>query len=339
MAGATFNKLSGQNDSLYGKILEPLRQIIIDNVAIDKEDNKLLSTIMCVETSDNWAEASTGQTGLSNMKPVEEGGKTENDMIMETYKNSVEHTTFKNRIVITAEMIEDAKGGSAVRKAAPIARQLAESYLSTRVEKATLAITSGADTTYSFEGKTFSRTTGDGQAIFSKTHKCKKTGTTNNSNIYSNAFGADSSMLNRLANIGRNLKNDTGKPTRYIFDTIMIPGNAPALEDTIKKVIASERVVGSAYNDINTQLGLWKLVVNPYWQADGTNKNPFIIMSSKAMKANMGNTFYDRTKLQIKETVDDEWNVIMSARARFSCVFYDWRHMIMGGHASGTTLS
>lgn len=339
MAGVIFNKLSGENDSMYGKILTPLRQVIIDNIKEDAEDNVLLKAMFNVEMSDNWAESSTGQTGLSTMKPVIEGGKVDNDSVVETYKKSVEHTTFKNRISITAEMLEDAKAGAAVRKAAPLVAGLGASYIRTRCEFGTKALTDGETTTsFTFNGMTFDKTTGDGSGIFSTSHKCKKTGVTNLSNVFTNELGTDSAMLNRLANIGRNQINESGVITRYLFDTIMIPGNTPAMEDTIKKIMGSERVVGSAYNDINTQKGLWKLVVNPYWIVD-SGKYPYIIMSSKALKETSGSTFYDRTKLQIKETVDDEWNLILSARARFSAVFYDWRHLIMGGAASGTTLS
>ena len=332
-----FNKLSGQNDSLYGKIIAPLRQVIVDNASKDTEDGVLLRAMYNVETSDNFAEASTGQTGLGTMKPVEEGGKTTNDSIREAYKKILEHTTFKNRIVITAEMLEDAKVGTAVRKAKPLVAQFGESYVRTQAEFATKALVSGKDKTFTFNGKVFDRTTGDGEALFSPQHKCRNTGNQSHSNVFSNDFGSDATMLNILVNKGRNFKNDTGNITRNLFDTIMIPGNTPQLEALIKVIIATERVPNSANNDINTQMNKWQLIVNPYWIAENGSE-PYILMSSKALKATSGNIFFNRTMLQIKEDVDEEWNMTLSARARFSCGFFDWRHVLMGGVTNGTTI-
>jgi hypothetical protein len=52
-------------------------------------------------------------------------------------------------------------------------------------------------------------------------------------NVFTNAFGTDSVMLNKLANVGRNFRNASGIVMGYTFDTIIIPGNTPELEDTI----------------------------------------------------------------------------------------------------------
>jgi len=339
MAGVMITKLSGEQDSLYGKILAPLRQVLIDAAGDKTDDEQLLKSFMIVNPSNGYGEAFTGQTGLSQMKPTVEGGKVDNDSFTETWSKTIEHTTFKNRIVLSAEMIEDATAGYAVRKAKPLFEEFGTAYVSSRVNFATLAVCSEGDATFVYNGKTFDRTTGDGKALFSTTHKVKKTGAANISNLYANLFGSDTVMLNRLANVGRNIPNETGNATRYLFDTIMIPGNCPALEDTIKKVIATERAINSANNDVNTQFGRWQLVVNPYWQAGGTNANPYILMSSRALKATTGNAFFDRTPLKVKERVDDDENLILSARARWSAGFPEWRHMIMGGVTGGTTLS
>ena len=51
--------------------------------------------------------------------------------------------------------------------------------------------------------------------------------------------------------------NDSGIVQGYTFDTIIIPGNVPELEDLIKRIIRSDLIVGSNNNDVNTQKGLW----------------------------------------------------------------------------------
>ena len=159
------------------------------------------------------------------------------------------------------------------------------------------------------------------------------------SNVFTNAFGNDATMLGRLANIGRNFKNDSGIVQGYTFDTIIIPGNCYALEDLIKRIIRSDLIVGSSNNDANTQKGLWNLIVLPTWQA-AEGKNPYIIMSSAANKELRGTVLFDRTKLDVRNWVDNSTrNLIWNGRARMSCGFNNWRHVIMGGADAGTTLS
>ncbi len=89
---------------------------------------------------------------------------------------------------------------------------------------------------------------------------------------------------------------------------------------------------------MNVNKGMWKLVVDHHWQAaDGTE--PYILMSSQANKDLLGNVFYDRTALETFQNVDTlTQDLITSCRARFSCGFGDWRHVILGGAAAGTTL-
>ena len=99
-----------------------------------------------------------------------------------------------------------------------------------------------------FGGKSLDKTTGDEKALFATDHPGKKSGVTAQSNVYTNGFGTDSKMLNRLANIGRNFKNASGNVMGYTFDTIIIPGNCPELEDTVRKIIKSDLTVGSNYS-------------------------------------------------------------------------------------------
>ena len=181
-------------------------------------------------------------------------------------------------------------------------------------------------------------TTADGLALFDKAHT-GLTGVATQSNVFTNAFGNDDAMLNRLANIGMNFKNATGHVMGYTFDTLIVPGNAYRLITLGKKIINSDQQVGSSYNDANVNKGMWKLVVDHHWQvADGTE--PYIIMSSQANKDLMGNMFYDRTPLEIEQDVDVRTqNLVSSCRCRFSVGFGDWRHILLGGAAAGTELT
>lgn len=211
-------------------------------------------------------------------------------------------------------------------------------YKRSRAEFASAALTSAAKT-FTYGSKTgLDSTTADGLALFDKAHT-GLTGVATQSNVFTNAFGNDDAMLNRLANIGMNFKNATGHVMGYTFDTLIVPGNAYRLITLGKKIINSDQQVGSSFNDVNVNKGIWKLVVDHHWQvADGTE--PYIIMSSQANKDLMGSMFYDRTPLEIEQDVDVRTqNLISSGRGRFSAGFGDWRHIIMGGATAGTELT
>ena len=124
----------------------------------------------------------------------------------------------------------------------------------------------------------------------------------------------------------------------YTFDTIIIPSNCYKLEDLIKRIIRSDLIVGSSNNDVNTQKGLWNLIVDPMWQVE--SGEPYILMSSEANKEMTGSVFYDRVPLDVKNQVDfDTRNLEWNGYGRMSAGFRDWRHVILGGASAGTTLS
>ena len=323
------------NESLYGKIAAPLRQVIVDNASKNTADDQLLNILFNVQKSDSFAEAGTGQTGLGTMKPVKEGGQLGTQKPQRTYDKIITHATFGDSVQITFEMLQDAKGGLAVSKARPMYAAIGNSYVRSRLEFATKALTGGLGKTFTYNGEEFDRTTPDKEALFSKTHKVKGTGG-EISNVYTNAFSAD--ILNTLQNYGRNFLNETGNITGNVFDTIIIPGNAPALEKAVKAVLASEKEVGSGNNNYNIQYGLWNLVVNPYWQISGSAA-PYVLMSSKANQQTTASAFFDRCPLLVKEQEDRDFNIDISYKARFSAGFFDWRHVLMGGMTGGTTLS
>jgi hypothetical protein len=196
------------------------------------------------------------------------------------------------------------------------------------------------NTTMTFGSQTgIDITAPDGMSLFHNAHPLHSDPSETQSNIYTNAFGNNSQMLNILSNKMRNFTDENGNVLGIIADTIVIPGNVPDLEDTIKKIIGSDGEVGTNYNDINTQRGKWTLVVDPLWTVSGAAK-PYIIMSSEAKKELMGTMFYNRLGLDVKSEVKTESrNLLYNGFSRWSAGFYNWRHMLMGGAAYGTTIS
>lgn len=328
-----FAKNSAINDDLWKVNDQIVRSILKDTDLEKNNDDELVKALFNVKTSKKFAEKSSGLTEFANFEIVDEGDAGINDEIQQGWSKLIEHKQFIKTFTCTAEMNEDGDIDAMTEAAANFIR----AYKRTRAQYASDAlVTEGAS--FTFGGKTLDKTTGDALGLFSTAHKGVKSGVATQANVFTNAFGSDAAMLNRLANIGRNFKNDSGNVIGHTFDTIVIPGNAYALEDTIRKIIKSDLTVGSNFNDVNTQKGLWKLVVDHRWQvASGA---PYIVMSSEANKELSGNVFYDRIPLTVKDWVDNKtFNLEWSGRARMSAGFRNWRHVIMGGATTGTTLS
>lgn len=328
-----FSKSSGLNDDLWKPTAQVLQAVMSD---VDTEKNQyddFVSDVFEVKDSKKYAEKLGSITSLGNFDIVGEGEKATLDDIQEGFSKLIVHKTFSKSFSCTREMKDD--GDVDVMKT--MAANLVRSYKRTRAQFASDALTSEA-AEFTFSGKKIDRTTGDGKALFATDHPGMKSGVATQCNVFTNAFGSDSTMLNRLANIGRNFRNQSGNVQGYIFDTIIIPSNVFDLEDTIKRIIRSDLIVGSSNNDVNTQKGLWKLIVDPMWQV--TSGKPYILMSSQAKKELRGSMFYDRVPLDVRNEVELhtrnlEWN----GYGRMSAGFNDWRHVIMGGAAKGTTLS
>jgi hypothetical protein len=271
-----------------------------------------------------------------------DGANAPKDDIQSGPTKTIEHTTFKKQFRITREANEDGEIDFMKAKAA----NMVKSYKRTRAQLASTLLTCQAEglsetTSISISGVNFSVASADGVSLFSKSHPGILNPLDIQSNRFTNAFGNDSAMLSRLANIGANFRNGSGNYMGYTFDTIIVPSNCGRLIDLAKKIIVSEQVVGSSNNDKNIEKGNWKLIVDPCWHvSDPSTYEPYILMSSEANEELMGNKFYDRVKLDVTAHVDqDTDDMIWNGYARMSGGFASWQHVIMGGAAYGTTLT
>lgn len=328
-----FAKNSGINDDLWKVNGQIVKSVLQDTDTEKNNDDELVKALYTEKKSDKFGEKMSSLTEMANFEIVDEGDKAIQDEIQQGFSKLIEHKQFIKSFTCTAEMNEDNDIDTMKTAAANFVR----AYKRTRAQYASDCLTTEGGT-FIFGGKTLDKTTGDGEGLFSTQHKfVTKAGV--QSNVFTNALGTDSKMLNRLANIGRNFKNNSGFVMGYTFDTIVIPGNCPELEDTIRKIIKSDLTVGSDFNDVNTQKGLWKLVVNHRWTVED-GKAPYILMSSEANKELNGSVFYDRIPLSMRDWIDNgTYNLNWAGRARMSAGFYAWQHVILSGADQGTTLS
>ena len=330
----TFSKHGGLNDEAWKVIDTELSMVIQDTDTEKNKADELVKALYNVKTSKKFGEKQGSMTEFGNFVEVAEGDNAIQDDVQMGFSKLIEHTQFIKGFTCTREAKDD--GDIDMMKIA--AANFVRAYKRSRAQFASDCLTAEGST-FIYGGKTYDKTTGDGKGLFATDHLGKKTGVATQSNVFTNAFGSDATMLYTLANKGRNFKNQSGNVMGYTFDTIVIPGNAPALEDLIKRILHSEQIVGSNYNDINTQKDGWKLIVDHRWENTQT-KVPYILISSEALRELNAGVFYDRVPLDVANEVDiNSRNLKWSGYTRFSAGFYDWRAFIMGGAQVGTNLT
>lgn len=330
----TFSKHGGLNDEAWKVIDTELSMVIQDTDTEKNKDDELVKALYNVKTSKKFGEKQGSMTEFGNFEEVTEGDNGIADDFGMGFSKLIEHHQFIKTFTCTREAKDD--GDIDMMKAA--AANFVRAYKRSRAQYASDALVAeGASFIYG--GKTYDKTTGDGKALFATDHLGKKAGVATQSNVFTNSFGDNATMLYRLANIGRNFKNSSGNVMGYTFDTLIIPGNCYRLEDLAKRIIHSSQIVGSDYNDINTQQGLWKLVVDHRWEAaEGTE--PYIIMSSEAQRELNAGVFFDRVALDVSnEVLNKSRNLEWSGYARWSAGFNNWSAFILGGAQAGTQLS
>lgn len=332
-----------KNGDMWNEWATILNAAIFDSDAQQNQYTDLLKAIANVQTSERWGEKATTIGGLGDYDVKAEGENASEDTFVEGYSKFIQHYSFAKTFVVSKEMVDDNQIEEAKSKAV----NLVQAYKRSQAKYLTQALTTsvGSNKTMTFGGQSGIDISGaDNKALFASDHPLKNSfsGSDNvtQTNLFTNALGNNTAMLNRLANIMRNFKDDRGEVLGFTADTIIIPGNQPALEDTVKKIIGSDGEIGTSNNDINTQRGKWKLVVDYLWTP--ASGSPYIIMSSEANKELLGTRFFNRTGLDVENEVKIESrNLVYNGFARWSAGFTNWRHVLMGGSsdASATTLT
>lgn len=334
---------SSVGDDTWNEWSDQLDACIVEEDANKSQDDAIVSALANEKKSNRFGEKGITIGGLDNFAVKAESANAAEDSLEEGYDKIITHYSFAKSVVLSKELADDNN----VDLMRVRARSLVKAYKRTRAQYITDVITKSVmtssaayNTTMTFGGQSgIDITTPDGMSLFNNAHPLHSDKTVKQSNIFTNAFGSNADILNVLANKMRNFTDENGNVLGIVADTIVIPGNVPDLEDTIKKIIGSDGEVGTNYNDINTQRGKWKLVIDHLWTVSGAAK-PYIIMSSEANKDLMGTMFYNRLGLDVKSEVKTESrNLLYNGFSRWSAGFYNWRHMIMGGAAYGTTLS
>lgn len=342
MAANIVSKNGGLIDDTWNVNAQMMEAYINDVYSKKSNYDQFISDVFNVKKSNRFGEKIGSVTEFSDFAPMAaDGANAPKDDIQSGPTKTLQHTTFKKQFRITREANEDGEIDFMKAKAL----NMINSWKRTRANLGSALLTANAEaastvTSVTIGGVAFDCTSADGKAIFAVDHPEIVTPANTQSNIFTNPFGNDSTMLARLANIGANFKNGSGNYMAYTYDTIIVPANCGRLIDLCKKIIVSEQVVGSSNNDKNIEKGNWKLIVDPSWHVSDPDAEPYILMSSEANREIIGNKFYDRVNLDVTAHVDqDTDDMIWNGYGRISAGFASWQHMLMGGAAHGTTLT
>ena len=337
MSNFVYSKMSGKNDPMMCKFEHPIKALIENESNICEKQKGILDFLFNIEKSNRYAETIIGESDFGTFQHAKEGQGAENDNVETTFKKTIEHIAFMKEFTITKEMADDAKFGmGANMKNKP--RKFVRAYYKTRIQIAAQALINGTKTSFTFNKAVVDLTCQDGLALFSNAHKYgteKMKGKTQTNYFYGDISSSAAKLeevLGVLANKVRNFKDENGETMEYVADIVIIPCNRPKLEAMVKKVVGSERTVGSNDNDINTQYGNWTVVVLPGWE---TTDDRLMVMSSEANENLLGNMFYNRVPLDIRNNIDDHtrdfyWN----GYCRFGVGFNSWKHIALAVNSS-----
>ena len=338
MANFVYSKMSGKNDPMYGKFEHPIKALIENESNILEKNKTSLDFLYNIEKSSRYSETVMGESDFDTFMAKGEGQEAENDSVQKTYDKTIYHISFGKEFSITKEMADDAKFGmGANMKAKP--KKFVRSYYKTRVKLGAEALINATKGSFTFNKATVDLTAGDKLPLFHNKHPYftdKMKGKTQSNYFYGKIADNETAFeeaLAVLANKMRNFKDENGEGMGYTADVLIIPCNRPKLEMMAKRVIGSERTTGSSNNDINTQYGNWTLVVLDGWE---TTTDEIMVMSTEANQNLMGNMFFNRVKLDIRNRIDDATrNYIWNGYCRFGVGFTTWKHILRCVNSEG----
>ena len=336
MADIVFTENSHLQDSVYGKVLDPLR-MVIETKAEAFEQQSLLPLLFNMEKSNKYGESITGMTSMLGPQPVGEAGDYPSDGYQEGFRSFLEHVTWKDEFQISKEMLDD--NNVLQLKSRPTA--FVKAWNRTRemfgIRLFGEATKEPAGSKFKVGGFEFSTATADKVNLFAKTHGSKTGRQANQSNIFADAFSADALAAAECAM--QNFRDDNGVVLDVSPTTILIP-NIYSLKKQVFAVLGADKDPETANNGANFLFGRWNVIISQYLNQfiDTANDTPWILIDPRYNESCIGSVWYDREPMTISAKIADNDNLIHKGRARWSAGFHDWRAFAVGGISGGTTL-
>lgn len=324
---------SGVMDSTFGKSQEPIKMLLEKDM--EAHENMAARPKLFKEIkSKNFAEKFTSLTALDDFTPVGEAGAYPTASIEEGYSRVIYPETWKNRFIVTKEMIEDKKNIDISSSAIGFT----QAFGRTTEKFAASLFANGTNKTIKLGKKAYDIACADGKAMFAEDHP-RKDGGTAQSNKFKDEFSLD--VLSAMETAMQNFKDDKGNILNVAPDTIIIP-NDYKLKKKVFEVIGADKDPATANNGFNYQFGRWNVIVWPYLtdiKGAAAGKTPFILGDSKFNKTHGGAVWIDRVPLSVHSYLDENNdNNVWNGRARFGAGFNNWRAFAIGGMSAGTQL-
>lgn len=338
-----------KNNPIIGKFENPIKMIIEEEANKWEKDREITKHLYNIENSNQFAETIMGESGFDDFEAVGEGNGAPNDTVGLTAPKTIYHHEFKKEFTISEKLMEDAKIGFPA-EAGRRARDFTRAWFNTQNKIAEKALYEGMNASFAIGSESVDLKTADGQNLFSTAHaftssKKNKGATGTQSNYFkctstaaiSDAASFKTAIEKAVLKMSA-FKDENGESMGYTPDTIILPSNS-SLRFWVQEAVGSELVPGSSNNNINTQYGLWNVIILPHWLV-GSGAVKFMLMSKEANEALRGNMFYNRAPLKIKNWIDNHTgNYIWGGRGRYGLGFGSWKHIAYIGDSndSGAT--
>lgn len=332
MAGNIISKGSGLVDSLFGKSEAPIKAIIEHEIE-DFEQDSQFKKIFCMDTTDKYGERYLSMTSSGNFEDVGENGAYPDTSFQEGFSKFLEPSTWKNRLTITREMMEDGNQNMVIAAA----RDFGLSYARTREQYAAATLIGGLNSSMKFGNKdmqmrTYDTTTGDKLSLFNKAHKSITQPKYTQSNRFSYTSSDDLyTVLDTMQEKMQKFTDDDGNLLATAPDTIIIP-NSGKMKRKLTEVVGSEFKDGGNRVGFNFQYGGWNFIIWNYLPNTIAGKEYFMLMDSKKNQNTLAMPFLDRVKLTTDSYTDKNTDAqVYTGRARFIAGFVNWRSIAIAG--------
>lgn len=336
MAGIIFSVASGVNDSVFGKLQDPLKAFIERaNEAWMNNEMNLAPKIFHPFKLDSNTGSIASLGSLGEMEAVGENGAYPLGNLEEGYRKVIRAEEWKYSFAISQTAMEDKLDFVITSNG----QNLMDAYYRTR-NNFMWGLLGAALQNKHFvrKGMEFSVNTWDGVKLFAQEHPSKFDAKMKQCNAYSDAFSA--TVLGKIATAMQNAKNDNGEIIGLVPDTIVIPNTEKAKSDVFGVLGAYRDPDTAAGNRFNYQFGNWNVMVVPWLESLATeNSYPFFLMDSDYNEKHFGALDVVRIEPKIKSYIDESTDAnVWKIRARFSGAFGDWRAFYAGGVSFGKAL-
>jgi phage major head subunit gpT-like protein len=253
-----------------------------------------------VKNSDKYEEKALTRGSLGEVP--EFNGTVEYDDVAKGWPISFIHKHYAKGIKIEQTMIEDNQYPEALDEA----DMMALSFYTTRQNHAAGIFNNAFATVLGYDGKvlcaTDHPTSPDDSAAMSN----------------KGVLALTSTNLATTRRLMREFKDDRGNPVTVNPDTLIVPLE---LEETALIVTGSDKMPGTADNDINPQKKVgWNVIVNPFM----TDANAWFVADGKLMKRH--NRWYNRIKPEFMRGKDiDTLTANYVGRMRYSYGWSGWQ--------------